>query len=101
MRRVHVVTVGASLLSNVLRNCGGVQSLLGRVTDIESVEEKFGGGEVNRNQLHGELVGFLRNEGELVSAEVASMSKFLDRGEIEFVYLLYTDTLVGDVCSRA
>jgi putative CRISPR-associated protein (TIGR02619 family) len=101
MRRVHVVTVGASLLSNALRNWESVKSLISGLTSVELVEERLNSGEVNRNQLHKELVDFLRNEGELASAEIASMSSFLDRNEIDFVYLLYTDTLVGDVCSRA
>ena len=101
MRRVHIVTVGASLISNASRNWEDVKSILGGSKNIGDIEVKLGSGEVNRNQLHNELVKFLRDQGESASAEVASMFQFLERKEIDLVYLLYTDTNVGDVCSRA
>jgi len=100
MRRVHLATVGASLISNASRNWESVKPILDGLT-IDGIERKLGSGEINRNHLHKELVEFLRKEGERASAEIASMSKFLKNGDIDFIYLMYTDTNVGDVCSRA
>ena len=100
MRRVHIVTVGASLLSNASRNWESVKSLVSGL-NIDGIEGKLETGEINRGQLHKELVEFLRSEGERASAEIASMHKFLEKGRADFIYLIYTDTSVGDVCSRA
>ena len=97
-KRIHIVTVGASLLANAA-NSEEIKNMLG-ASRIDQIEERLRGGEINRNELFIKLNRFLEQRGDEASAELASMAKFLKEKKVDFAYLLYTDTEVGDLCSR-
>ncbi|MDJ0270643.1 MAG: putative CRISPR-associated protein [Aigarchaeota archaeon] len=97
-KRIHIVTVGASLLTNAA-NYEEIKNMLG-TSRIDQIEEKLRNSKVNKNELFKKLIRFLEQRGDEASAEIASMAKFLKEKKIDFAYLLYTDTEVGDLCSR-
>ncbi len=98
-RRVHIITVGASLIANAARD-GALKSVR-KAQRVDEMEEALRVGEVNRSEMHKELVAYIRQKGDLASAELSSMSDLLERYKIDMAYLLYTDTEVGEACSRA
>ena len=102
-RRAHVriVTVGASLLSNALRDDQRVRSLIGEVSGLKGVEAALRSGAVDRDALVSALVSYIGVKGDAASAELNSMSEHLASGNVSRVYLLHTDTMVGEVCGLA
>jgi len=97
-KRIHIVTVGASLLTNAITS-EEIKNIVG-AGRIDQIEDKLRGGEINRNELFVRLTRFLEQRGDEASAELASMAKFLKDNKVDLAYLLYTDTEVGDLCSR-
>ncbi|MEM3383317.1 MAG: putative CRISPR-associated protein [Nitrososphaerales archaeon] len=101
MSKIHIVTVGASLISNAASQVVEVKEILKNTTRIEDIEKGLTAGVINRNELHNKLLQYLENKKDTACAELATMWAFLDKGKIDQAYLLYTDTEVGDVCSYA
>jgi CRISPR/Cas system-associated protein Csm6 len=95
------VTVGASLLSNALRDDQRVRSLIGEVSGLKGVEAALRSGAIHRDALVSALVSYIEVKGDAASAELNSMSEHLASGNVSRVYLLHTDTMVGEVCGLA
>ncbi len=98
---VHIVTVGASLLTNALRDDQLVKSLLGGAVGLKNVEAALRGGDVDKEALVDALVSYIKSKGDAASAELNSMSEHFASGRVSRVYLLHTDTMVGEVCGMA
>ncbi len=98
---VHIVTVGASLLSNALREDQRVKDLLRSTGGLKAVEAELRSGHVDKGALIDALVSYIASKGNAASAELNSMSEHFASGKVSVVYLLHTDTMVGEVCGRA
>ncbi|MEM0348781.1 MAG: putative CRISPR-associated protein [Candidatus Caldarchaeum sp.] len=99
-RYVHIVTVGASLLNNALREKQLPTlppSLQGQL-DVENALKKH---EINKEKVVEELLTYIRNKGHEASAELSSISEYIQKGKVDTVHLLHTDTEVGEVCANA
>ncbi len=100
-RYVHIVTVGASLLSNALRDDQRVRDLLGDAGSLRGVEAALRSGVVDRGALVDAPVSYIASKGSAASAELNSMSEHFSSKKVSVVYLLHTDTMVGEVCGTA
>jgi len=98
---VHIVTVGASLLSNALRDDQRVRNLLGETGSLRNVEAALRSGVIDKERLIDALVSYIASKGEAASAELNSMSEHFSSKRVSVVYLLHTDTMVGEVCGTA
>lgn len=98
---VHIVTVGASLLSNALREDERVRNLLGETGSMRNVEAALRNGVIEKERLIDALVSYIASKGSTASAELNSMSEHLSSKKVSVVYLLHTDTMVGEVCGTA
>ncbi|MEM4310901.1 MAG: putative CRISPR-associated protein [Nitrososphaerales archaeon] len=100
MGRVHIITVGASLVSNAASQAG-VREILSGMVRPEEIEKGLVSGIINKNELQKRLLHFLENKRDAACAELATIWTFLNKGKVDQAYLLYTDTEIGDVCSNA
>ena len=98
---VHIVTVGASLISNALRDDQRVRSLIGEVSGLKGVEAALRSGAIDKDSLVDALVSYIEIKRDAASAELNSMSEHLASGNVSRVYLLHTDTMVGEDCGLA
>jgi len=96
--RVHIVTVGASLLTNALRDDQNVKQLLPNASSVRDVENALRDGRPTRRELVEALLSYVSRKGNAACAELTSMSEHIDRRLVDLVYLLHTDTEVGEVC---
>lgn len=85
--RLHVVTVGTSILVNARR---AMPSLPGPGEDRRVAEET--------PSLRAELAALVARAPYDASAELAALRPFLERDEVQAVHLVVTETAAGQLC---
>ncbi|BAJ50610.1 hypothetical protein CSUB_C0752 [Candidatus Caldarchaeum subterraneum] len=97
---IHIVTVGASLLTNALRE-KTLTSLPQHLQNQPDVENALKKGEINKQNIVKELLTYIEKKGQEASAELSSISEYMQKKKVDIVHLLHTDTEVGEVCATA
>lgn len=93
----HVVLVGASIVTNAQR-VGVISAAL------PEVEKMLADGRLSKEEFVDKLVGFVLKNPRDASAELNTIFDLLVEGYEskmqQWVYLLFSDTMIGEVCSE-
>ena len=93
----HIILVGASILANARRS--GVIEF-----DLPALEEGLREGRIRRDDLFGDILRFVSSDPRRASAELNTcMDLVVDgyrRGLQQWVYLLHSDSRVGELCAE-
>jgi len=102
---VHIITVGASSITNLLKEDRVLKSLKLNIKRLPELEKALLSGEVDRERLLQELIDFILKDPKKASAELHTCLDLLDegyrRGRQQWVYLFHTDTEIGRLCAEA
>lgn len=92
---VHLVTVGASIISNYLREKRG--DPICNVLSNDSLLLKHA---TDSSKVFMKVYEYLKSDPRKASPEINAMWKYIDRGLVSQVYLYHTDTGAGKFCAE-
>lgn len=92
--RLHILSLGTSIIAN-LRNTPGFAEIPAPGPQLEDWLKQRRGDKQLREKAYGTLIA----DPYKLSAELNGMKEFLEKNEIDQVYLIATDTEAGEFCS--
>lgn len=92
---VHLVTVGAGIISNYLREKRG--DPICNVLSNDSLLLKHA---TDSSKVFMKVYEYLKSDPRKASPEINAMWKYIDRGLVSQVYLYHTDTGAGKFCAE-
>jgi len=94
MKKIHIITVGASILTN-FRHSGMAKFTIPAIFEDRKIQDLI----TNKKHKYSQILKFVEDSPYKASAELNALKKFIDNNEVDQVHLIITDTNLGKLTS--